>query len=117
VAREFLDHIRVVVNQSPQAHVTVQYALNNSGNPALVALSSMLGILHSDRLAADYDLVKSAQEQPAQAAGALALATDVIDQLDRLAAGTAGVPFDPVAAAAAILNWATVTGKTNVKRK
>jgi hypothetical protein len=117
VAREFLDHIRVVVGQSPQAHVTVQHALNNSGNPALVTVSSMLGILHSDRLTADYDLAKPTPEQPAQAAGALALATDVIDQLDRLAAGTAGLPFDPVAAAAAILNWAAVTGKTIVKRK
>ena len=45
------------------------------------------------------------------------LAQEVIDQLDQLAAGTAGVPFDPVAAAAAILHWAAVTGKTNVRRK
>jgi hypothetical protein len=44
-------------------------------------------------------------------------ARDVIDQLDRLVAGTAAVPFDPAVAAAAILNWAAVTGKTNVRRK
>jgi uncharacterized protein (UPF0332 family) len=117
VAQEFLDHIRVVVNRSPQAHVTVQYALNNSGDPTLVAVSSKLGKLQSERLNADYDLARLSSERPTQATSTLALAHQVIDQLDRLTAGTAGVPFDPVAAAATILNWAAVTGKSNVKRK
>src|SRR4051812_31175554 len=56
VALEFLDRINVVVGRSPQAHVTVQHALNNSGSPALAAASTKLGTLHSERLAADYDL-------------------------------------------------------------
>jgi uncharacterized protein (UPF0332 family) len=117
VAHEFLDRINVVVGQNPQTHVTVQHALNNSGDATLALVNSQLRTLFTDRLAADYDLAKPAPEQRALAAVTLALATDVIDQLDRLAAGSAGVPFDPVAAAAAILNWAAVTGKTNVKRK
>jgi len=114
VAHEFLDRIKVVVGQSPQTHVTVQHALNNSGDATLAAASSQLRTLYTERLAADYDLARPTPEQPAHASAMLALATDVID---RLAAGTATVPFDPVAAAAAILNWAAVTGKTNVKPK
>ena len=117
VGREFLDHIKVVVSRNPQAHVTIQYALNNGGDPTLVAVSSKLGILHSERLAADYDLGRPGPDRPTQATAMLTLAQEIIDQLDRLPAGTAGVPFDPAAAAAAILNWATVTGKTNVRRK
>src|SRR5688572_23254735 len=104
VANDFLDRIRVVVGQSPQAHVTVQHALNNSGDVTLRAVGSNLRALFAERLAADYDLAMSTPEQPAHALSMLAAANDVIDQLDRLAAGTAGVPFDPVAAAAAILN-------------
>lgn len=72
---------------------------------------------YQDRLGADYDLTRLTPEQPGRATQMATLAGDVIDQLDRLLAGTAGVPFDPAAAAAAILNWATVTGKTNVRRK
>jgi len=117
LAHEFLDRIDVAVGQSPQAHVTVQHALNNSGDATLMAVSTTLRALHAERLAADYDLGRAVPEQPAHAAAMVAYATDLIDQLDRLVAGTAGVPFDPVAAAAAILNWAAVTGKTNVKRK
>lgn len=117
VAHEFLDRIKVVVGQSPQTHVTVQHALNNSVDATLAAASSQLRTLYTERLAADYDLARPTPEQPAHASAMLALATDVIDRLDRLAAGTATVPFDPVAAAAAILNWAAVTGKTNVKPK
>jgi hypothetical protein len=117
VAQEFLDRIKVVVSRNPQAHVTVQYALNNSGDPTLVAVGSKLGILHAQRLAADYDLARPDPERPSQATTMLTLAQEVTDQLDRLLAGTAGVPFDPVAAAAAILNWASVTGKANVRKK
>src|SRR5262245_14437134 len=117
VAQEFLDQIKVVVGRSPQAHVTVQYALNNSGDATLVAVSSKLGKLQAERLAADYDLSRPGTERPAQAASMLTLAHEVIDQLDQLTAGTAGVPFDPVVAAAAILKWATVTGKSNVRPK
>jgi hypothetical protein len=92
-------------------------ALNNSGDPTLAGVSSKLGKLQSERLMADYDLARPSPERPMQATAMLALAHDVIDQLDRLTAGTAGVPFDPVAAATSILNWAAVTGKSNVKRK
>ncbi len=106
-----------MVNRSPQSHVTVQYALNNSGDPTLVAVSAKLGQLHSERLVADYDLMRPSPERPTQATTMLTLTHDVIDQLDRLAAGTSAAPFDPVAAAAAILNWAAVTGKTNVRKK
>lgn len=45
VAHEFLDRIKVVVGQSSQAHVTVQHALNNSGDPNLVQVSSWLRTL------------------------------------------------------------------------
>lgn len=117
VANEFLDRIKVVVGRSPQAHVTVQYALNNSGDATLVYVSARLHNLYADRLAADYDLTQPTAEQLSQASLMLAYATDVIDRLDRLLAGTAGAPFDPVAAAAAILNWATITGKSNVRPK
>jgi hypothetical protein len=117
VALEFLDRINVVVSRSPQAHVTVQHALNNCGSPALTAASTKLGALHSERLAADYDLARPNPERPAQAVAMLTLAQEVIDRLDRLVAGTAAVRFDRAAAAAAILNWAAVTGKANVKRK
>ena len=117
VAQEFLDQIKVVIGQSPQAHVTVQHALNNGGHATLAAVSTTLRALHAERLAADYDLAWPTPELPAQAALMLGYAGRVIDQLDRLAAGTAGVPFDPVAVAAAILNWASVTGKSNVRRK
>ena len=117
VAHEFLDRINVVVGQSPQAHVTVQQALNNSGDPNLAQASSWLRTLYQARLAADYDLSRPITEQPVHAALMVSDARDVIDQLDRLAAGTAGVPFDPTAAAAAILNWAAVTRKGNVRKK
>jgi hypothetical protein len=117
VAHEFLDRIKVVVGQSPQAHVSVQHALNNSGDPSLALVSSRLRTLYTDRLAADYDLGRPDPERPAQAALMVSSAASVIDQLDRLVSGTAAVPFDPAAAAAAILNWAAVTGKTNVKPK
>ena len=117
VALEFLDHINVVVGQSPQAHVTVQHALNNSGDATLALVGNRLLPLYRERLAADYELAQPTPDQPARASAMLALATDVIDRLDGLLAGTAGVPFDPVAAAAAILNWAAVTGKTNVRKK
>src|SRR5438874_2357643 len=111
VALEFLDQIKVVVGQSPQTHVTVQHALNNCGHATLAAVSTTLRALHAERLAADYDLGWPTPEQPAQAVLMVGYAGNVIDQLDRLVAGTAGVPFDPVAVAAAILNWAAVTGK------
>lgn len=117
VAQEFLDRIKVVVSRSPQAHVTVQHALNNGGDPALAAVSTKLGKLHSERLKADYDLARPDPERPSQAMASLVLANAVIDQLDRLLAGTAGVPFDAVAAAAAILKWATIAGKSNVRPK
>jgi hypothetical protein len=117
VAHEFLDRIKVVVGQSPQTHVTVQHALNNSGDATLAAASSQPRAPYTERPAADYDSARPPPEQPARASATLALATDVIDRLDRLAAGTATVPFDPVAAAAAVLNWAAVTGKTNVRPK
>src|SRR4051812_22851085 len=117
VAHEFLDRIKVVIGQSPQTHVTVQHALNNSGDATLAVVSSQLRTLYADRLAADYDLTRPTPEQSAQASHVLTLAQDVIAHLDRLTAGTAAVPFDPVAAAQAILNWATVTGRANVRRK
>lgn len=117
VALEFLERIKVVVGQSPQAHVTVQHALNNSGDPNLAQVSSWLRTLYQERLAADYDLARPTLEQPGRATQRATLAGDLIDQLDRLLAGTAGVPFDPVSAAATILNWAALTGKTNVKPK
>src|SRR3954470_10709507 len=91
VAHEFLDRIKVVIGQSPQTHVTVQHALNNSGDATLALVSSRLRALYTERLAADYELARPTPEQPAQAKAMIALATDAIDQLDRLLAGTAAV--------------------------
>ena len=51
VAHEFLNRIKVVIGQSPQTHVTVQHALNNSGDSALVQVSSQLRTLYVERLA------------------------------------------------------------------
>jgi uncharacterized protein (UPF0332 family) len=117
VAHEFLDHIKVKVARSPQTHVAVQHALNNSGHSTLAVMSSKLGTLHSERLAADYEAKKASTEQPGQAALMVAVATEVIDTLDQLTTGTGPVPFDAPAAAQAILKWASLTGKTNILPK
>jgi hypothetical protein len=117
IAHDFLDHIKVRVGHGPQTHVTVQHALNNSGHPTLALMSSKLGTLHSERLAADYDLVKSNPEKPAHATMMLSIAREVIENLDQLVSGAPAAAFDASAAAQAILKWAAVTGKANVQPK
>jgi len=90
LAHEFLDRINVVVGQSPQTHVTVQHALNNSGDGTLMAVSTALRALHAERLDADYDLARPISEHPAHAALMVSYAGNVIDQLDRLTAARPG---------------------------
>ena len=112
VALEFLDGIKVQVSQNPQSHVTVQHALNNSGDAALAALGTKLGTLHSERRAADYDPGKPACEKVGHAELLVTLARQVVEALDQLSAGVSVTPFDPVAAKTTILAWAKLTGKS-----
>src|SRR5262245_52679604 len=117
VAHSFLDQIKIRVGHGPPTQFTVQHAMNNSGHPTLALMSSKLGTLHSERLAADYDLGKTNPEKPARASLIMAIAKEVIENLDQLVSGAPAATFDASAAAQAILKWAAVTGKTNVQPK
>jgi hypothetical protein len=112
VAHDFLDGIKVQVAQNPQSHVTVQHALNNSGDATLAILAAKLGTLHIERRAADYDPQKPACEKPGHAELLVALARQVVETLDQLSTGDSGVGFDPVVIRANILAWAKLTGKS-----
>lgn len=83
-AAAFLDRIGFAVENSPGAHVAVQHALNNSRDEVLCAVGNELGTLHKQRRRADYDVKDGWAESVVNAAGAIRIATDIIDCLDEV---------------------------------
>lgn len=116
VGLQFLDSIKLTVAQNSSSHITVQHALNNSGDARLVAIGSKLGKLHSERLIADYEPNRVACEKAGLAEAMLVRAEEIINGLDELSAGKSSSPFDAVKVANSILNWASLT-KKNLHRK
>lgn len=84
VASAFLDRIGFEVQNTPAAHMAVQYALNNSGDATLRAVASDIDALHKGRRSADYDMSYKSAIQRAKAKETTQLAADVIARLDEV---------------------------------
>jgi hypothetical protein len=117
VGREFLNRIGIWITPTSGGHTAVQYALNNSGVPALVMVASHLDSLSKDRNEADYEPTASRTERFDTAKSAVDLAASTIQMLDIIVAGRVNPPIDLIAAANAILAWAKANGQEAKVRK
>jgi len=117
VAREFLNRIGIWVTPTAGGHTAVQFALNNSGAPALVTAARQLSQLASERTDADYEPNNPRTEDILVAGPAVDLAAVTIQMLDIIAAGRATPPVDLAAVADAILAWAKANGQESKIRR
>jgi hypothetical protein len=117
VAREFLNRIALWVTPTSAGHSAVQYALNNSGISALVAVASQLESLSTDRIFADYEPNDPRTDTLASAESAVTLATTAIQMLDLVAAGRVTPPVDLAAVADTALAWAKANGQESKMRR
>ena len=85
VAADLLREFGFRIGRGAAAHGEVQKCLYNSGNPEVAYVASELGVLHSWRNRADYQLDKGDVEFPINATQAVELAGELISVLDRVA--------------------------------
>jgi len=111
VACEFFTSIKLEVGRNAASHITIQHALNNSGDASLIAVGMKLGTLHRDRLKADYEPNWAESDKSRHAAKLILLADEAIAKLDELTSGVASRAFDGTPIASQILNWASLTQK------
>jgi uncharacterized protein (UPF0332 family) len=104
VAIQFLNSIKLEVGKSPQAHVTVHRALNNSGNVDLQVVGNQLGTLYSERLTADYEPLKSKSNTTSHATIMVTLAKSIINDLESVLQS-----LDQNQTQQSILAWAKLT--------
>ena len=115
VAAAYLDRIGFAVENSPSAHVAVQYALNNSGDAVLRKVASDLSKLHSERRAADYETKKRHPEVLANAEETVALAASVVARLDE--ARDTAAPERTGAIAVAVAKWLKAAQTAGLRQK
>ena len=82
VGSEILRGLGFAVGRGAAAHSEVQRCLANAGDPAVAAVASDLGDLHSSRNRADYQLDRPDVEKPANARLVVTAAADAIRTLD-----------------------------------
>ncbi len=110
-AAAFLDRIGFAVQNSPAAHLAVQYALNNSGDAIRRRVGSKLDDLHGARRRADYDMKDRRPELLATARGIVTIAADAIAWLDDMRDTAAPDRLGAIASAvSALLKGAQTAG-------
>ena len=115
VAAAFLDRIGFAVENSPGAHVAVQYALNNSGDEPLRDVARDLSILHKDRRKADYEMKDARAEALANAELVVERAASAIARLDEVRDNA--TPDRTGAIAVAISRWLKSAQNAGLRQK
>ena len=103
VAVTYLDRIGFAAQNSPDCHLAVQRALNNSGHPDLRTAYVKLDVLHRDRRRADYDTKDRQSETVAAAEFVVQLAEDTTGLIEKVR--DAATPDEMAAVAGAISAW------------
>lgn len=87
VTVQTLDTLGVQIPKSPNGHGQVLNFLGNSKNEELQQISSDLGTLHSNRIAADYRLSDQKAENSTTVKALVQHAKKIIDTVERCCAG------------------------------
>lgn len=115
VAAAYLDRIGFAVQNTPAAHVAVQYALNNGGDKTLRDIAADLDRLHGERRRADYAMADRNPETLEYAEEAVRVAASVIARLDEVRDTAA--PERTGAIAVAISRWLKSAQNAGLRQK
>lgn len=111
VASDLLDSIGIRVPESGVCHEVVKNGLNNSNDADLVAASSQLGTLGTERRQADYKLANTRPEKAAQAQAMTVVSDKVIATLRQRKRECQADATKKASLAATILGWAKTSGQ------
>ena len=115
VASAYLDRVGFAVQNTPAAHLAVQYAFNNAGDAVLRKIATDLGKLHAKRRAADYELKNLSPEQLSYAQEVIKTAADDIAWLDDVRENAP--PERTGAVAVAVSRWLKLAQNAGLRQK
>ena len=115
VASAYLDRVGFAVQNTPAAHLAVQFAFNNAGDTVLRKVATDLGKLHAKRRAADYELKNLFPEQLSYAQEVIKTAADDIAWLDDVR--DTAVPERTGAIAVAVSKWLKAAQNAGLRQK